>query len=414
MQIQELERTMPMTTEQEKKTFIPNTEQEKIDAIQELLKNNVSPGKITWAKLRQKCGYEAIWGYSDNQREREKFKEFICQLADIEEISTTKCIVKEIYATPCEIATKSIDLRIVGNHAGKGFWQILTKYALMKLLDNQIDHSMPPDVQQTFYLSDSYLSKVIGLVNQNYKNKTAELIFLKENPAIKMSDIQSMYNHCHSIITQVIHSGLNHLQKNYGGITWRDTYCFCKDSDIAFNSADVSSNYYADLKDVHNIDAVYKRIVLDEMGLTSQRLVYLHNRQDVFYDRVLSLYNEENGTAYTECYRTIEICVTPSQFYSAYDAFETEMLSYSRLDIDKKKCNERFIQRLENSTRKSYTSANNKVEQFISSISQDVLDFIDMGFYTMEELIRMAHLYRYDDEYLTKQEKCRNNFIVLS
>lgn len=405
---------MPMTTEQEKKTLIPNTEQEKIDTIQELLKSNVSPGEITWAKLRQKCGYEAIWGYSDNQREREKFKEFICQLADIEEISNTKCMVKEIYSTPCEIATKNIDLRIAGNHTGKGFWQILTKYALMKLLDNQIDHSMPPDTKQTIYLTDSYLSKVVGLVNPNYKNKTAERLFLKENPTIKMNDIQSMYNHCYPIITQVIRSGLNYLQRNYGGITWRDTYCFCKNSDVSFNCAGVSSNYYADQKDIHRIDAVFKRIVLDEMGLTSQRFVYLHNKQDAFYDRVLSLYNEENGTAYTEWYRTIEICVTPSQFYSAFDAFETELISYSRLDMDKRKCNERFIQRLENSTKKSYTSASNKLERYITSLSQDILDFIDMGFYTMEELIQAAHLYRYDDEYLAKQEKCRNNFIALS
>lgn len=403
-----------MTTEQEKKTLIPNTEQEKIDTIQELLKSNVSPGEITWAKLRQKCGYEAIWGYSDNQREREKFKEFICQLADIEEISNTKCMVKEIYSTPCEIATKNIDLRIAGNHTGKGFWQILTKYALMKLLDNQIDHSMPPDTKQTIYLTDSYLSKVVGLVNPNYKNKTAERLFLKENPTIKMNDIQSMYNHCYPIITQVIRSGLNYLQRNYGGITWRDTYCFCKNSDVSFNCAGVSSNYYADQKDIHRIDAVFKRIVLDEMGLTSQRFVYLHNKQDAFYDRVLSLYNEENGTAYTEWYRTIEICVTPSQFYSAFDAFETELISYSRLDMDKRKCNERFIQRLENSTKKSYTSASNKLERYITSLSQDILDFIDMGFYTMEELIQAAHLYRYDDEYLAKQEKCRNNFIALS
>lgn len=405
---------MPMTTEQEKKTLIPNTEQEKIDTIQELLKSNVSPGEITWAKLRQKCGYEAIWGYSDNQREREKFKEFICQLADIEEISNTKCMVKEIYSTPCEIATKNIDLRIAGNHTGKGFWQILTKYALMKLLDNQIDHSMPPDTKQTIYLTDSYLSKVVGLVNPNYKNKTAERLFLKENPTIKMNDIQSMYNHCYPIITQVIRSGLNYLQRNYGGITWRDTYCFCKNSDVSFNCAGVSSNYYADQKDIHRIDAVFKRIVLDEMGLTSQRFVYLHNKQDAFYDRVLSLYNEENGTAYTEWYRTIEICVTPSQFYSAFDAFETELISYSRLDMDKRKCNERFIQRLENSTKKSYTSASNKLERYITSLSQDILDFIDMGFYTMEELIQAAHLYKYDDEYLAKQEKCRNNFIALS
>ena len=405
---------MPMTTEQEKKTLIPNTEQEKIDTIQELLKSNVSPGEITWAKLRQKCGYEAIWGYSDNQREREKFKEFICQLADIEEISNTKCMVKEIYSTPCEIATKNIDLRIAGNHTGKGFWQILTKYALMKLLDNQIDHSMPPDTKQTIYLTDSYLSKVVGLVNPNYKNKTAERLFLKENPTIKMNDIQSMYNHCYPIITQVIRSGLNYLQRNYGGITWRDTYCFCKNSDVSFNCAGVSSNYYADQKDIHRIDAVFKRIVLDEMGLTSQRFVYLHNKQDAFYDRVLSLYNEENGTAYTEWYRTIEICVTPSQFYSAFDAFETELISYSRLDMEKRKCNERFIQRLENSTKKSYTSASNKLERYITSLSQDILDFIDMGFYTMEELIQAAHLYRYDDEYLAKQEKCRNNFIALS
>ena len=414
MQNLELERAMPMTTEQEKKTLIPNTEQEKIDTIQELLKSNVSPGEITWAKLRQKCGYEAIWGYSDNQREREKFKEFICQLADIEEISNTKCMVKEIYSTPCEIATKNIDLRIAGNHPGKGFWQILTKYALMKLLDNQIDHSMPPDTKQTIYLTDSYLSKVVGLVNPNYKNKTAERLFLKENPTIKMNDIQSMYNHCYPIITQVIRSGLNYLQRNYGGITWRDTYCFCKNSDVSFNCAGVSSNYYADQKDIHRIDAVFKRIVLDEMGLTSQRFVYLHNKQDAFYDRVLSLYNEENGTAYTEWYRTIEICVTPSQFYSAFDAFETELISYSRLDMEKRKCNERFIQRLENSTKKSYTSASNKLERYISSLSQDILDFIDMGFYTMEELIQAAHLYRYDDEYLAKQEKCRNNFIALS
>ena len=414
MQNLELERAMPMTTEQEKKTLIPNTEQEKIDTIQELLKSNVSPGEITWAKLRQKCGYEAIWGYSDNQREREKFKEFICQLADIEEISNTKCMVKEIYSTPCEIATKNIDLRIAGNHTGKGFWQILTKYALMKLLDNQIDHSMPPDTKQTIYLTDSYLSKVVGLVNPNYKNKTAERLFLKENPTIKMNDIQSMYNHCYPIITQVIRSGLNYLQRNYGGITWRDTYCFCKNSDVSFNCAGVSSNYYADQKDIHRIDAVFKRIVLDEMGLTSQRFVYLHNKQDAFYDRVLSLYNEENGTAYTEWYRTIEICVTPSQFYSAFDAFETELISYSRLDMEKRKCNERFIQRLENSTKKSYTSASNKLERYITSLSQDILDFIDMGFYTMEELIQAAHLYKYDDEYLAKQEKCRNNFIALS
>lgn len=403
-----------MTKEQEIKKLIPNTEQEKIDTIHELLKSNVSPGEITWVKLRQKCGYEAIWGYSDNQRKRKKFKKFIRQLADIEEISNTKCKVKEIYATPCEITINNIDLRIAGNHAGKGFWQILTKYALMKLLDNQIDHSMSPDAKQTFYLSDSYLSKVVGLVNQNYKSKTAERLFLNENPTIKMSDIQSMYNHCYPIIAQVIHSGLNNLQKSYGGINWRETYCFCKNSPVSFNNIDTFSNYYADQKDIHNIDAVYKRIVLVEMGLTSQRFVYLYNKQDAFYERVLSLFNEENGTEYTEWYRTIEICVTPSQFYSAFDAFETELLSYSRLDIDKKKCNERFIQRLENSTKKSYTNACNKLEQYIASISQDVLDFIDMGFYTMEELIQMAHLYRYDEGYLTNQEKCRNNFIVLS
>ena len=71
------------------------------------------------------------------------------------------------------------------------------------------------------------------------------------------------------------------------------TYCFCKNSDVSFNCAGVSSNYYADQKDIHRIDAVFKRIVLDEMGLTSQRFVYLHNKQDAFYDRVLSLYNEE-------------------------------------------------------------------------------------------------------------------------
>ena len=109
-----------MTKEQEIKKLIPNTEQEKIDTIHELLKSNVSPGEITWVKLRQKCGYEAIWGYSDNQRKRKKFKKFIRQLADIEEISNTKCKVKEIYATPCEITTNNIDLRIAGNHAGKG------------------------------------------------------------------------------------------------------------------------------------------------------------------------------------------------------------------------------------------------------------------------------------------------------
>lgn len=393
--------------------YIPQTTQEKVDATKWLLRNNVSTGEYTWAGLRKKCGYEIIWGNADNQRERQRFKSLIHQLADVEELSTTKCRIKEIY-TEGKVIIDDIDQRSVGNNTGKGIWQRETKYALMAFLSKQIDPTVPPNEKQTFFLSSDYLCKVIGLVNIKYNNQREELLFLNENPSIKKTDIRNMKFHCKSAVERILYSALQNIQKSYGGISWRETYRFFEQITNSEDATIVLSEYTATQKDIHNIDAVYKRMVLDEMGAANLRVLYLHNKQEQYYDKVLAMFNEDNGTNYTQWYRTNEICVTPSQFYSALDTIEKELLSFSSLTEKKKICNDRFLLRLENHTKKSYETAVKKVDKYISSFSQDILDMIDIGFYTEEELVQAAHLFKYDSDYLTNQEKCRNAFVKLA
>ena len=87
-----------MTNEKANNMSIPRTTQEKIDLTKSYLLANVSPGIYTWADVRHKCGYEIIWGNANNKRDRQKFKELLHQLADIEELSTTKCRINKIYS----------------------------------------------------------------------------------------------------------------------------------------------------------------------------------------------------------------------------------------------------------------------------------------------------------------------------
>lgn len=394
--------------------FIPQTTQEKIDAIRYNLRHNVPTGEITWAALRHKCGYEMIWGSVDNKRERQRFKDLLHQLADIEDLSNTRCRINKIYSEDKDVLGDSFDRRRVGNNSGKGIWQEQTKYALMLFLSRQIDTSLPSDKKQTLSLNSTYLGKVIGLVNQEYNSTSAEKLFLLENPSIKKHDIQNMKFHCAPIIKSVLRSALQNIQKLYGGISWRETYIFSEKIESANEGTLVMSEYTATQKDIHNIDAIYKRTVLDEMGVSTQRVVYLQNKQDEFYKRVLALYNEANGTNYTDWYQTFEICITPNQFYSAFNVIEKEFLSNKSLEESRKKCNKRFAERLEKNTIASYSSATRKLEKFTSAFSEDILDLIDLGFYTVEELVQEANLFKYHDSYLTNQEKCRNAFVQLS
>ena len=133
------------------------TDDAKINQLRIFLKANITVGEYSWATLRKKCGYEALFGNANNKRERDKFKRIIREFADFEELSDTKCLVKEIYTDEKEIILDLADGRMYGNNTGQGIWQKQTLYPLMLFINKQIDNTKSMDNVQFCYFTRKYL-----------------------------------------------------------------------------------------------------------------------------------------------------------------------------------------------------------------------------------------------------------------
>lgn len=390
------------------------TAQEKINIIKQQLQNSIHLGEHTWASLRHQCNYEELFGYANNKRERQKFKDILHNLADIEELSNTRCRIKKIYTDDTYVDINHFDRRTYGNNRGKGIWQNKPKYALLLYFKKQLDSLPSSTDKQVLYLNSTELGKIIGLVNFKYNNLSYENTFLHNNPTIKEKDIRNMKFHCKSILNRIVYSALRSIQNLQAGISFRHTYRFYRNPTSIQKSANESLEYSATEEDIYNIESIYTQSVLDEMNILNLRIVYLHNRETEFYNKVLEQFNHHNNTNYTRMYRTIEICINPVQFYSFFNTTEKKFFSKAYLNECKQECNTNFIAQLEKNTSSSYLNACMKIEKYMSLFSEDIIDLIELGIFTLEELLKEARLFKFADNYLSLQKKCRDEFVSLS
>lgn len=233
--------------------------------------------------------------------------------------------------------------------------------------------------------------------------------FLKQVPGVTKKDIRDMYALCMPTISRILKTSLNNIQNTCKGISWRKTYRFYSSTHVYIDSkkTDFSLHQYiATPDDVNTIDTEYKRAVLDEMEMSTEWVVHQQNRTEEFYEKILSLFNKEQGTHYNEFYQEIEISVKPAEFFPFFNSIEKELLSTNRQKENIQRCNTLFIELLEKNT-------NRKADEYISTFSQEIRNLIETAIISTGDIPETAILTKYSTHSINMQEMCRNTFIRL-
>lgn len=186
--------------------------------------------------------------------------------------------------------------------------------------------------QYTLFTTVTELSKQVGLVGMNYKNRVYESELKETNTHFSDYSINQLYFYCKPELDAVIFRALDSLQKDYSTITYKKIYRIktCQGSHVASE------------KEINIIHLAEEKI-LKELEAATISAIFKRKIQDKFYYKVCKSINEEYGYSWDGYYKEVEIHFHKDELKKSSEQLQEEKLD---LNLMKYEINKHLIERI--------------------------------------------------------------------
>ncbi len=235
-----------------------------------------------------------------------------------------KFIILDVYDTP------------LAKQDGRQNRNIYVQYIeviLMKLLSKQKNNGY------VFYITMNQLWKLLGMINNDYKNVTLEDLNNRiTGYEITSFDVKKFYQRCNQKLREILFSSLNNLQ----------TRSLIKyEMEVVIVSLDKNNKTHYEVADDKQKRKILKaeRQALLDMGLESKRQVYAKMKDTEFFERLSSYLHEWYGWEYT--YNRIKIIYNKPDIIDTVDKDEMRLRkNFNEIKLQRLGLNEKVVDAL--------------------------------------------------------------------
>lgn len=275
---------------------------------------------------------------------------------------------------------------------------------LMKILSKQRDINKP------FYITTNQLWKLLGMINNNYKNISLDdLNNMITDYNVTSFDMKKFYQRCNQRLREILFSSLNRLED-------RALIKYEIETVIVFCDDNGEKNFLtANDKQKKQILKAEKKALLD-MKLESKQHAYAKFRETEFFERVNAYLYEWYGWDYT--FNRIKI------IYNKYDVLETvykdemklksdfEMMKLQRLGL-----NDRVVEALYKNAQVMAENRHKKAEQEYQKAVDEYMEDEWGGIGTIPKSFLPTksdfHIFDYDSYFVEIQNRLTDELISI-
>ncbi len=239
-----------------------------------------------------------------------------------------------------------------------------------------------------FYTNINELSKISGIVNENFKSLSLQQIN-DFNSDVTWNMLNEFYFKCKPEQESIICKVLDRLQNSYSVLS------YYKNFHIITENGEFTSS-----KEDEIIIRKTQRNILKEFNIKTLQSIHARKLDNKFYSRVCELINEEYGTNWIKYYHQIQIIVDIKglQEISNYLIFDDKSLERNKLEVA-----ERFQKRIQKKMEYALEYNKRKIEKWEDEI-KEMRELNDLGMdYTKE--IELSKPYELPDNYMDIQKE---------
>jgi len=291
-------------------------------------------------------------------------------------------IITKIYDNPLQ----KVDGRNIGNNV---IYADDLEILILDLLSQDVNNGK-------VCMSTCLLFQQLAMVNSNYSKGKQNILNLAETINVSEEIVYEFYEHSYDNLKTALETALKRLRSK-ALVDWSCT--------TIINITENNKTYKREATEAEKKLILHtENIILNNMDYPDKKHVVISRKWNDFIDSVNEiLFKKYSIHFYYNAYKLLFNCE-----HIDYAKKKLQLKANDRLQL-KTKLNSKVINQLENNSNKRHLKAIDKKEKFLSKMSEDIKELINMEFYSekdfTDKILNKNERLRIEDNYLKDNKK---------